>query len=93
MSVLIKGFDIPQKCYKDIRIHADGSWTAIVETVPYNVINGTVVPVTPHNSPFGLAICSACGHWVGFPRKEFCPYDTCWAEEFFKHDHETEENV
>ena len=49
MSVLIKGMEMPKKGYKDIRIHADGSWTAYAETVPYNDIYGAAVEVpTPH---------------------------------------------
>ena len=49
MSILIKGMEMPKKGYKDIRIHADGSWTAYAETVPYNDIYGAAVEVpTPH---------------------------------------------
>lgn len=49
MTILIKGMEMPKKGYKDIRIHADGSWTAYAETVPYNDIYGAAVEVpTPH---------------------------------------------
>lgn len=49
MTILIKGMKMPKKGYKDIRIHADGSWTAYAETVPYNDIYGAAVEVpTPH---------------------------------------------
>lgn len=49
MTILIKGMELPKKGYKDLRIYADGSWSAYAETIPYNEFHGAAVEVPiPH---------------------------------------------